>query len=193
MTESSPTQPEPNRGRMLLIQAFTLIVVVVASVAAVYFRDRIQDLADYGYAAVFVIGLVSNATIILPVPGLAISSLMGGVFNPWLVGVVGGVGQALGELSGYLVGYSGHTLVDENPIYERLSGWMSRHGMLTVFVLAVIPNPIFDLGGVAAGALRMKVWRFLLSCAVGKVIKNVVVAFVGYVGVEAIYRMFGAP
>lgn len=193
MTESSPTPPDPNRRRMLIIQVLTVIVVIGASAAAVYFRDRVQDLADYGYIAVFIVGLVSNATIILPVPGLAVSSLMGGVFNPWLVGVVGGVGQALGELSGYMVGYSGHTLVDENLTYERLSRWMSRHGMLTVFLLAVIPNPLFDLGGVAAGALRMKVWRFLLSCAVGKVIKNVVVAFIGYVGVEAIYRLLGAP
>jgi membrane protein DedA with SNARE-associated domain len=110
--------------------------------------------------------------------------LLGAVFNPWLVGIVGGVGQALGELSGYLVGYSGHTLVDENPTYQRLVGWMRRHGMLTVFVLALIPNPIFDLGGIAAGALRFPVWKFLLSVTAGKVIRNIGFALAGYYGLE---------
>jgi len=88
------------------------------------------------------------------VPGLAISSVMGGVFNPWIVGIVGGVGQALGELTGYMAGYSGQTWVDENPVYNRLAEWMQRHGILTIFVLALIPNPVFDVGGLAAGALR---------------------------------------
>jgi membrane protein DedA with SNARE-associated domain len=176
-----------------MVQALTITIVVLASVATVCFRDRLQELAAYGYLAVFVVGLVSNATIILPVPGLAVSSLLGGVFSPWLVGLVGGLGQALGELSGYMLGYSGQTLVDENPTYDRLSRWMRRHGMLTVFVLALVPNPVFDIGGIAAGALRFPVWKFLLSCAAGKVIKNILFALAGYYGLETLFRLLGAP
>jgi uncharacterized membrane protein YdjX (TVP38/TMEM64 family) len=174
-----------------LIQALTIVVVGGATAAAIYFRDHLQDLAGYGYAAVFLVGLVSNATIILPVPGLAFSSLLGGVFNPFAVGLVGGVGQALGELAGYMVGYSGQTLLDGNPTYIRVSGWMRRHGSLTIFGLAVIPNPLFDLGGMAAGALRFPLWKFLLSCTTGKVLKNIIFALLGYYGIEAILRLFG--
>jgi membrane protein DedA with SNARE-associated domain len=148
-------------------------------------------LAGYGYTAVFLVGLVSNATLILPVPGLAVSSLLGGVFNPVLIGIVGGVGQALGEMSGYMVGYSGQTLVDENPTYRKLSGWMQRHGALTIFVLALIPNPIFDFGGIAAGALRYPVWKFLLSCSAGKILKNIAFALIGYYGVETLFGWLG--
>jgi uncharacterized membrane protein YdjX (TVP38/TMEM64 family) len=189
-TNSHPPAPIPPR-RLRLIQALTIIVVGGAMAAAIYFRDHLQDLAGYGYAAVFLVGLVSNATIILPVPGLAVSSLLGGVFNPFAVGLVGGVGQALGEISGYLIGYSGQTLLDGNPTYIRVSGWMRRHGSLTIFVLAVIPNPLFDLGGMAAGALRFPLWKFLLSCTAGKVLKNIIFALLGYYGIEAILRLFG--
>jgi len=171
-----------------VVQVLTVIVVVAALGAAVYFRDRLKELERYGYAAVFLVGLVSNATLILPVPGLAVSSVMGGVFNPWIVGVVGGVGQALGELTGYLAGYSGQTLVDGNPTYNRLTRWMQRYGALTIFVLAIIPNPVFDLGGMAAGTLRFPLWKFLASCTAGKVIKNIAFALAGYYGISLLLR-----
>ncbi len=134
------------------MQVLTGVVIVGALAAAVYFRDRLQELAAYGYAAVFLVGVLSNATIILPIPGLAVSSVMGGVFNPWLVGIVAGLGQALGELSGYLLGYSGQTLIADRPIYTRIQGWMRRWGVWVIFALAIIPNPVFDVGGMIAGA-----------------------------------------
>ncbi|HIQ00529.1 MAG TPA: DedA family protein [Anaerolineales bacterium] len=187
MTENR--RPPPAPWRLRLVQALTLVVVIGASVATICFRDHIQKLAAYGYTAVFLVGLISNATVILPIPGLAVSSLMGGVFNPWLVGLVGGIGQALGELSGYMVGYSGQTLVDRGPAYDRVSTWMRRHGVLTIFVLALVPNPIFDLGGIAAGAVRFPLWKFLVSCAAGKVVKNIGFALAGYYGLETLLRL----
>jgi len=174
-----------------IVQILTVIAVLAALGAAVYFRDRLEELEQYGYAAVFLVGLVSNATLILPVPGLAVSSVMGGVFNPWIVGLVGGVGQALGELTGYMAGYSGQTLVDGNPIYDRLTRWMQRYGALTIFVLAIIPNPIFDLGGMVAGTLRFPLCKFLVSCTAGKVIKNIIFALAGYYGIEVLFKLFG--
>jgi membrane protein YqaA with SNARE-associated domain len=183
--------PPPPPRRLRIVQILTIVIVIAALGAAVYFRDRLQELRQYGYAAVFLVGLVSNATLILPVPGLAVSSVMGGVFNPWIVGLVGGVSQALGELTGYMAGYSGQTWVDENPVYDRLTGWMQRYGVLTIFVLAVIPNPIFDLGGVAAGALRFPLWKFLVSCTAGKVVKNILFALAGYYGIEALFNLLG--
>ena len=184
--------PPPSARRLRIIQVLTVVALLAALAAAVYFRTRLQELRQYGYAAVFLVGFVSNATVIMPVPGLAVSSVMGGVFNPWIVGLVGGVGQALGELTGYMAGYSGQTLVDERPIYDRLTRWMQRYGILTIFVLAVIPNPVFDLGGIAAGASRFPLWKFLLSCTAGKIVKNVAFALAGYYGIEALFRLFGS-
>ena len=189
--EPPPVPPPPHPTTLRIVQIATIIAVIAGLGAALYFRERLQELQEYGYAAVFLIGLVSNATLILPVPGLAVSSILGGVFNPWVVGLVGGLGQALGELTGYMAGYSGQTLVDENAIYNRLTGWMQRYGMLTVFVLALIPNPIFDVGGLAAGALRLPVWKFLLSAMAGKIIKNIAFALLGYYGIATLSDLFG--
>ncbi len=187
----SENRKTPSPAHLRAVQVLTGIVILGALAAAVYFRDRLQELAAYGYAAVFLVGLLSNATIILPIPGLAVSSVMGGVFNPWLVGIVAGIGQALGELSGYLLGYSGQTLLTDRPIYDRMCTWMRRYGVWVIFVLATIPNPVFDVGGMIAGALRFPLWKFLSSCAAGKIVKNILFALAGYYGIEAILRLLG--
>jgi uncharacterized membrane protein YdjX (TVP38/TMEM64 family) len=183
--------PPPPTWRLRIVQVLTVAVVLLALAAAYYFKDHIQELKPYGYAAVFLAGLISNATVILPVPGLAITAVMAGILNPWVVGLVGGAAQALGELTGYMAGYSGQTWVDENPTYDRLAKWMQRRGLLTIAALAAIPNPVFDLAGIAAGALRLPVWKFLAGCAIGGVIKNTAFALAGYYGVEMLSSLFG--
>jgi membrane protein YqaA with SNARE-associated domain len=169
----------------------TGIAIVAALAIALYFRDHLRDLEQYGYAAVFLVGLISNATLILPVPGLAVSSVLGSVFNPWIVGLVAGAGQALGELTGYMAGYSGQSWLAEHPRYRWLVLRTQRYGVVAIFLLALLPNPLFDVAGMAAGALRLPVWKFLLSCAAGKVIKNILFAVAGSYGIGALFGLGG--
>ncbi len=178
------TPPPPPTWRLRLVQVMTIVVIIAATAAAFYFRDRIQQFKSYGYIAIFAVGLLSNATLILPLPGLAVTSVMGSVFNPIAVGVVAGVGQAIGELTGYLAGYSSQGLIKARPRYQVLATWMRRYGAWIVFVLAAIPNPVFDVAGMVAGALCMPVWQYLLAAAAGKVLKNIVFAYLGYWGGE---------
>jgi len=183
--------PSPPTWRLRIVQALTIVAVIAALGAALYFRDRLAELEQYGYAAVFVVGLVGDATVVLPLPGLAFIFVMGGIFNPWIVGIVGGVAQGLGELTGYMAGYSGQTWVDENRVYNRMTRWMQRYGSIAIFVMAVIPNPLFDVGGLAAGALRFPIGKFLASCVAGKVVKGIAFAMAGYYGVEVLFKLLG--
>ena len=63
-----------------------------------------------------------------------------------------------------------------NPATARLEDWLRRRGMIVIFVLALVPNPLFDLAGIAAGVVRIRVTRYLAAAAAGKVLKNVLVA-----------------
>jgi membrane protein YqaA with SNARE-associated domain len=123
--------------------------------------------------------LPGNATIILPAPSLALVFAMGSALPPLLVGLAAGVGEALGELTGYAAGFGGRAVIEDQRAYDRLADWMQRRGGITVFVLSVFPNPFFDLAGIAAGTLRYPLWRFLLVCWLGKTIKTTVVAWAG--------------
>jgi uncharacterized membrane protein YdjX (TVP38/TMEM64 family) len=65
---------------------------------------------------------------------------------------------------------------------------MKRNGNLTVLLLAAMPNPFFDLTGIAAGALKMPIPRFLFWCFIGISIKMTVFAFLGSVSLTKIFN-----
>lgn len=197
---AEPAVAPPSPKRLRLVQVVTLLVVAGAFAGTIYIlgdaarRAQVEALIQSpgGLLALFAIAAISNATLILPVPGLALTALAATVADPLLVGVVAGAGQTLGEMTGYLAGYSGQTLVDNIPRYAQLVGWMRRFGPATIFVLAIIPNPLFDVAGIIAGALRMPVWLYVIAGGVGKIIKNTAVAYGAVYGVEWLKQVFGA-
>jgi uncharacterized membrane protein YdjX (TVP38/TMEM64 family) len=145
----------------------------------VIFAPQIQRFRHYGYPGVFLISLIGNATIVLPVPALAVTFGMGAALYWPLVGLAAGIGEALGESTGYLAGYGGAAVIENRELYNRLQYWMENHGMLTIFILSVIPNPIFDLAGISAGASRYAFYKFILAAWVGKTIKTMIFAWAG--------------
>ena len=156
-----------------------LVIILLLSGAIILAWESIERLGTYGYPAVFIVSLIANAAFLLPAPSIALVFAAGGVLDPVAVGVVAGLGAALGELTGYFVGLSGQTVFEERPLYWRIEGWMRKSGTLAIFVLAVVPNPIFDVGGLIAGVLRMPVWRFILGAWLGKSLRFVILAYAG--------------
>ena len=88
----------------------------------------------------------------------------------------------MGELSGYLAGFSGQAVVENFATYERVRKWMETHANLSNFLilgLAFIPNPLFDLAGISAGTMKIPVGRFLFFCGIGKILKMLIFAYAG--------------
>ncbi|CAI5498011.1 unnamed protein product [Closterium sp. Naga37s-1] len=104
-----------------------------------------------------------------------------------------GAGTALGELPPFLVAraarMSGESIrslegraVDEEGEQgegEQHDSWLHRlflrflppghrFGFGTIFLLAAVPNPIFDLAGITCGHLLIPCWKFLLATLLGK-------------------------
>lgn len=159
-----------------------LLGVICTSIAIIVFGNEILALQRFGYLGVFLIMLLGNMTVFVPVPILApLNIILGGALpNPLLVGIAAGLGSSLGELSGYLAGYSGSSIVKTNKTYLRIKAKVVKHGILMIFLLALIPNPLFDVGGLAAGAIGIKWWKFLIATIIGKTIRTIVFAYVGY-------------
>lgn len=169
----------PERWRAVSLRVGGILLAVAISAFILIERDHVVSLARYGYPGVFLISLASSATVFLPAPGIAVIFASGSVLNPFAIGIVAGLGEALGELTGYLAGASGRAVVADSERYEKLVRLTRRYGLFVVFFLSVIPNPTFDLVGIAAGALRLPVARFLAVCFLGKTIKSTAVALIG--------------
>jgi len=157
----------------------TLLLVLVITTGIVLNWDRLESLAVYGYPAVFLVSLLGNATIFLPAPSAALVVLAGGYLDPLTVAIVAGLGAAIGELTTYAIGYSGQGVFEERALYRRIRYWMNKSGPLVIFLLAAVPNPFFDVGGLIAGATRMPVWLFLSASWLGKSIRFGLLALAG--------------
>jgi membrane protein YqaA with SNARE-associated domain len=173
------------------LQLIALIFALLICSLIIIFRKRIEGLGGYGYLGAFLVSLLCCATIILPVPGLIIVFTLGAVLNPLLVGLVSGVGGTLGEMTGYLLGYGGRAAIEKTRLYHRMEYWMRRWGAITLFVLAVVPNPFFDVAGAAAGALRFPLWKFLAYGGAGRIIKHTAFALAGAWGMPFVLHLLG--
>lgn len=163
-----------------------LLAVIAITVYIYSIRERVEQFEEYGYLGIFLVALLANATVLLPAPGVAIIYAMGSVFNPLGVGLAAGTGGALGELSGYLAGYSGQAIIERTDIYSRIHPWVEKYGGWAVLVLSAIPNPFFDVAGIAAGIVKMRMRTFLISVWVGQLIKMTIIAYAGQASIQVL-------
>ena len=100
-----------------ILRALALLAVIAITVYIYSIRDSVEEFAAYGYPGIFLIALMANATVFLPAPGVAVVFAMGSIFNPLGVALAAGAGGALGELSGYLAGFSGQVVIERTNVF----------------------------------------------------------------------------
>ncbi len=168
-------------SKLVPILALVLVIAITGGIFyfLLSFPGKIAELKAYGYLGAFLISLIFNATVILPVGNIVIVSALGGALGSVVeVGLASGAGAAIGEMTGYMAGYSGRAIVANRRTYTRIENWMKRWGSLAIFVFAVVPF-VFDLAGIAAGVMRYPVWKFILICWLGRSILYIMAALTG--------------
>ena len=171
-SESKPS-PVP-RG---ILRLLALLAVILIAVAVFLLQDRFPAAESAAYPAIFLLALASNATVIIPAPGFLAVCAAATTLSPLLIGLFAGAGWTLGETTGYLAGYSGQGIVEQNRVYRRIQPWMQRRGWIILFLFSVTPNPAFDFAGIAAGVARIPLWQFYSSVWAGKTIRAIVLAY----------------
>lgn len=179
LTERKKTNFFTNLLRVLALFAVIGITLYVFSI-----RNRVEQFAVLGYPGVFLIALLANATVLLPAPGVAVIYAMGAIFNPFGVGLAAGTGGALGETSGYLAGFSGQAVIERTDMYDRIKPWVDKYGGWAILVLSAIPNPFFDVAGIAAGISKMPLRNFLFFTWIGQLIKMTLFALAGHYSIN---------
>jgi len=178
------------KARVIPLLGLLLVIAITVSLFILTQRypEKVKEFESYGYLGVFLISLVSNATVILPVPGILVVFPLVVTYNPVLVGLVGATGGVIGEITGYLAGYSGREMVKTGRMYNRVEGWMKRWGAWAIFIFAVAPFLLFDVAGLVAGALRFPFWKFILVAWVGKSLKYIILMLAFVWGWDVVLR-----
>jgi len=177
-------------------------MTIIMCVAVIYFGEYIRALEGYGYLGAFVISIFGGATIIIPVPMLAVVFALGGVMKyTWLVGISASIGETIGALTIYMTGHGAGAAINTrinngNPgrlqsIYIKVMDFVKRRGGLAIFLVSSVVNPFFYPTALTAGATGFGVKKFIPICFAGKTIKAMTVSYAGYYGLKGLFQWLG--
>lgn len=157
-----------------ILEILFLVLVIVFSLLVFIFREKIGHVSNVNYLALFILCFIANSTIFLPAPSLMIAASFALVLNPFYVSLVAALGSTLGEYVGYAFGAV--TKDVSSKILSFLEKIVSKihNQTLLVFVLAMLPLPLFDFVGVYSGGTKMNMLKFFIACYLGKLIKLIV-------------------
>lgn len=157
-----------------------IFTAITFSLLIFIFRDSLVYFKQFGYLGLFILNTLGSATLAIPTPLFLTAIAAGSVLNPFFVTIISSLGSAIGELTGYWVGYNAVDVLEKDKNVQKVKGWMDKYGLMALFVLSAIPNPIFDAAGIFAGATKIPVYKYLLIVWLGKMVKFAVLAFSGY-------------
>jgi membrane protein DedA with SNARE-associated domain len=182
-----------SRKREYVIGALALALTIAACVAVVLYWDYIKQAEQYGYFGAFIISVLAGATVLVPIPGILVVFTLGSVLNPALVGIVSGMGEAVGSIGVYLSGWGGQKAVQNlnHKMVNRFVDWLRRRGEIAVFLMSAMVNPLFYPFTAIAGMLRFGLVKFFFLCWGGKAVKNTVIAYLGFFGLRSVMRWVG--
>lgn len=155
-----------------------------------------QIFAPYRYFGVFAISLIGTASIIIPIPyTILIFNLSISYPNEWdpvLLTIAGGLGSAIGEMSGYALGYFGRKIVNKERLRKMtyLVKIFDRYGPLAIFAFALTPLPD-DLLYIPLGVMRYKFYKAFIPTLIGKLLMIFIIVYFGRSAGDIIRLMLG--
>lgn len=190
------TGKKVSRRREYLLGALGLVLTLAFCALVIVYWDHVTKAEEYGYLGVFLISILSGATVLIPVPGILVVLTLGSISEPAIVGALAGLGEAIGSITIYLTGYGGHRVVEKLETVEhhytiKFEDWLRRRGSIAVFLMSSILNPFFYPFVAVAGAIHFGLARFFFLCWAGKTLKGMGVAYLGYYGLGSILRWTG--
>lgn len=157
------------------------------------FINWMQNLSiQYGYFGIFLISLIGALSIFFPIPYTVVIFTLGGVFEPLWIAVAAGIGSAVGEFSGYAIGFGGRRVISDK--YKKkmifLMKLFDKFGPFVIFLFALTPLPD-DLLFIPLGVMRYSLVRALVPALIGKICMNYIVAYSGRLSINIIRNIFG--
>jgi membrane protein YqaA with SNARE-associated domain len=157
-------------------------------------------LTHLGIPGLFLVAVVDSTVFPLPLPGstdLLLLWLVSHHGNPWLLAASAISGSLLGGYTSWSTGRKGgeaalHHYVDARRV-KRISGWVERHALLSVFLPGILPPPIpLSPFLVAAGALGVSRQRFLAVFGAARSLRFGVVAWLAVRYGRRVVRIWSA-
>ena len=183
MVATAPRVPTARHRHHVVIAVAGVAALIALNIAVYLAPIDYHALTSFAYAGAFIVCFVANAVVAIPIPYIPIIAHIGATAeSPALVIALGALGSALGESVAFVVGRAEQGLVSEHPLYKRIHRLAERKWLagLMLFGLAVPLNPLFDVAGLAAGAMGMRYRVFFVAVFAARILR---LAFIVWLGV----------
>ncbi len=138
-------------------------------------------------------------SVFIPIPYTVVIFTLSGLriggnwaFDPLWIAVASGIGAAIGEFSGYLIGFGGRKVIGEK--YKKkmdfLTKLFKKFGPIVIFIFALTPLPD-DLLFIPLGIMRYGLLRAFIPALLGKFTSNLIIAYSGRLSLQIIRDLFG--
>ena len=149
---------------------------------------------QYGYLGIFLISFLGATSVFIPIPTSVVIFTLGAsqTFDPLWIAVAAGTGAAIGEFSGYLIGFGGRRVIGEK--YKKKMDFLTKvfkkFGPIVIFVFALTPLPD-DLLFIPLGIMRYSLLKAFIPALLGKFVSNLIIAYSGRLSLTIIRDLFG--
>lgn len=167
--------------QLAIVYVFFIGLVVLWAYFAV---PLLADAGPWAYATAFAINVVSNASVFIPIPGNAAVVAMVTVLDPFWLGLVSGVGAALGEIPAYWVGLQGRQMVEGKRFYGFVERQMEKRGGIILLFVGLNPLIPSDIGAVLGGSTRYPFLKFMIFMGVGKIVMSIAIMYLAALAVD---------
>ena len=153
-----------------------------------------QWFLSLSYFGIFLLALIGSMSIFVPIPYTIVIFWLGAdpKWDPFLLMIAGGFGAAIGELSGYILGYYGRKIVSPERLKKMnyLIKAFGRYLPVAIFFFAFTPLPD-DLLFIPLGILKYKLFKVFIPSLLGKLLMFFTLAHLGRIGANFILLIFG--
>ncbi len=176
-----------------------LYLFITLNSAALHDIERgLTSFADFllrqGYLGAFIIAFLSNSSVFIVIPYLPAIFFLGSVgLSPLLLGIIAGLGSALGEVVSYAIGWLGGRLLAKKHVkrFAAINNLLRRKRKLApilIFLFAFLPIPD-DILVVPLAVVRYPLLKALPPLILGKVAHTTLAAYLG----SASFHLFEQP
>jgi membrane protein YqaA with SNARE-associated domain len=150
----------------------------------------IELIQTHGYAGAFLVSILGNISIFIPVPFALVIYAFGSILNPLALGIVAGIGSTIGELSAYLIGVGGRKIIQERygQKLDAIREIIRKYGVVAIFLSALLPIPD-DLILIPLGMMRYDIKKTFLAMLTGKTIMCIFLAYAGFYSLSIVKQI----
>ncbi len=153
----------------------------------------IKMVSNLGYVGALIAGILGSSSLFISFfPSYVVIAVLGAALNPLIVGLLGGIGAGVGQFLHYYVGLGGRYLIPEKwkSRLDLLKKKLDKYGVILIFAFAATPLTPDDILWIPLGAMKYPKLKALVAAISGKVLLNLIYAYVGHLGLGYLTHFF---